>query len=268
MNPHMHAARSLLLPALLVSAIAARADTGSDWLAKVPPPPKTLAQAQSLCGENAPHPRVWDTFEAQRKAAEDKLQKDMQKRMSDPATQQAMMEQAMSQSMDPASAMAAQQYAQYVAGLGQASPDAKADGLFKPPYTDADGKVDAVLKAANARIKKCPLVPGGEMGPYPAPACQKPIDADSAAKKAALADQYLGAVNKSWPQFVAGAQDYFKKLNVVPQGVDAGNFQVKQQRDSLPLQELAAVQTVARQAEQACENAVVLDNKFLNTGDD
>lgn len=252
----------LLALLVFLTAAAARADTGSDWLAKLPPPPKNLAEAQKLCGENAPRPYVWEKFETERRAMDDKLNSAAKAKMSDPAYQQQLMQQAMSASMDPAGAMAAQQYAQYLASLGNSSPDARADSLFQPAYQDADGQVDAILKAGNARLKKCPML-NSEAGPYPAPACQKPIDADTTARKAAVTDKYLAAVNKNWPQYTASAKDYFQKLNVVPNGVDPNNYQVKLQQANLPLQELGTVKDMGRQSEDICNNAVGLATRYL-----
>lgn len=255
MTMHMH--RAWLLPALLLGSAAVQADVGSDWLAKVPPPPKSLAEAESRCGETAPHPWSWDKFETQVQAASDKLEQDLRKRMSDPKVQQDVAMQSMAAAMDPASAMAQMKYSQYLASLGPFMPDARAEALLAPPYTSAQAQVDTVLDAANAKLKRCPMQ-DSEAGPYPIPSCQKPIDADSTAKKDAAANQYLAAVAKAWPQFLKDTQDYFRKVSAVPEGVDPDNVNVKLQRDNLPSQELAAVKMVSQQSEQACTNAVQL----------
>ncbi|HEX2666780.1 MAG TPA: hypothetical protein VHP13_00220 [Gammaproteobacteria bacterium] len=262
MTMHMH--RAWLLPALLLASAAARSDVGDDWLAKVPPPPKTLAEAQARCGEQAPHPRSWDKLGAQLQAASDKLEQDLRTRMSDPKVQQDMAMQSMAASMDPASAMAQMHYSQYLGGLGPLMPDVRAQTLLDPPFKSAESTVDAVLDVASAKLKKCPMQ-DSEAGRFPIESCQKPIDADSTAKKDAAANQYLAAVTKAWPQFLKDAQDYFRKAGAVPDGVDPKSFNVMMQRDNLPVQELAAVKLVSQQSEQACTNAVQLAAKFVYT---
>jgi hypothetical protein len=256
------------LAPLLALASTAQADTGSDWIAKLTPPPKVLADAQAQCGENAPHPRAWDKFRDESQAANDKLEAAARAKMSDPKFQQDMAMKSMAASMDPQAAMAQMHYSQYIAGLGSSSPDVMAQNTFDPLYQKAQADATAVLKAAYARIDKCPKVPGGEDGPYAAPFCQKPIDADSASKKNAIANQYLVAVNKAWGPYVKGAQDYFKKLGVVPDGVDPNNMNVQMQRDNIPMQEIGSVQHMSEQAEKACENAVAIANLYVNPGSD
>ena len=122
------------------------------------------------------------------------------------------------------------------------------------------------MKANNAKISKCPKVPGGEDGPYPAPFCQKPIDADSAVKKNAVANQYLASVAKAWPGHLKDAQDYFKKINVVPDGVDPSNMNVQIQRDNIPMQELGSVKKMSELSEKACQNAVEIANLYVIGG--
>lgn len=261
-------ARAAFAPALLLASATVQADAGSDWIAKLTPPPKNLAEAQAKCGENAPRPRPWDKFHDDSQAASDKLQKAAQAKMSDPKFQQDMAMKSMAASMDPQAAMGQMKYSQYVAGLGSSSPDVTAERTFDPLYDKAQKDATAALVANNARIAKCPKLPGGESGPYPAPFCQKPIDADSAAKKNAIADQYLAAVNKAWGPYVSSAQDYFKKLGVVPDGVDPDNMNVQMQRDTIPMQEIGSVQHMSEIAEHACENAVSVANLYVNPGSD
>lgn len=264
---HKLIARAALAP-LLVLASAVQADAGSDWLAKLTPPPKTLADAQAQCGENAPRPRAWDKFRDESQAANDKLEAAARAKMSDPKFQQDMAMKSMAASMDPQAAMGQMHYSQYIAGINGSSPDAVAESTFKPLYDKAQKDANAALVANNAKIAKCPKVPGGEDGPYPAPFCQKPIDADSAAKKNVIADQYLAAVNKAWPGYMKNAQDFFKKLSVVPDGVDPNNMNVQMQRDNIPMQEIGSVQHMSEQSEKACENAVAIANLYVNPGSD
>lgn len=248
--------RRVPLLCLLASlAVAARADAGSDWLAKVPPPPKSLDEARGQCGEDASYAtNPWIKFEQQRQAAEDKLQKDIQASVSDPKKQADIATAMMSQSMDPGSAMAEQQYAQYLASLGSSAPGVTADAIFTPAYSAAQGAVDAILKAQQAKLDKCPILQS-EAGPYPVPSCEKPIDADAEKKKTDVANTYLADAARSWPQYLQGARDYFKKVNTVPPGVDPNLMQVKMQRDGIPLQELGAVKDVGATAAKICENA-------------
>jgi hypothetical protein len=267
MSMHKLIARAALMPFLLLAS-AVQADTGSDWIAKLTPPPKTLAEAQAKCGENAPRPRPWDKFRDDSQAASDKLEAAARAKMSDPKFQQDMAMKSMTASMDPQSVMSQMQYSQYIAGLGSSSPDLVAERTFDPLYQKAQKDATAALVANNARIDKCPKVPGGEMGPYAAPFCQKPIDADSAARKNAIAGEYLASVNKAWGPYLSGAQDYFKKLGVVPDGVDPNNMNVQMQRDNIPMQEIGSVQKMSAVAEKACENAVAVSNLYVNHGSD
>lgn len=254
--------RASLLITLLVAA-GVRADTGSDWLAKVPPPPKDLDQAKAQCGEGVSYDvQPWNKFEKDRGAAEDKLQKTMQAKMQDPNYQNEMMSQAMDMS-DPGAAMAMQQYAQYQASLGSQAPGVTTDSFFTPPYNDAKDAVDGIVKQQTAKLKKCPTQ-NSEAGPYPIPSCEKPIDAAAEKAKADAVNKYLAAVNKAWPQYVKGTQDYFKKLGTVPQGVDPNNYQVKLQHDNIPSLELGSVKDVAKAAEDACNNANNLKSELPN----
>lgn len=248
----------------LLAAAGVRADTGADWLAKVPPPPKDLDQAKAQCGDGVAYDaQPWNKFEKDRGAAEDKLQKAMQARMQDPNYQTEVMNQSMSAMSDPSAAMAAQQYAQYQASLGSLAPGVSADGYFTPPYNDAKDAVDAVLKQQAAKLKKCPTQ-NSEAGPYPIPSCEKPIDAAAEKSKADAVNKYLAAVNKAWPQFMKGTQDYFKKIAAVPDGVDPKNYQVKLQHDQLPLRQVGEVKDVAKAAEAACQNANALKSETPN----
>lgn len=257
--------RAPLLCLLLCLALAARADADSDWLAKVPPPPRTLDQAEAQCGEGSTYAsNPWIKFEKERQAVEDKAQKDMQAGISDPNKQADMAAAMMSQNMDPASMMATQQYAQYMAGLGTSAPGVTADTLFKPAYDAADAAVDAVLKTQAAKLAKCPTLQS-EAGPYPVPSCEKPIDADADKKKTDIANKYLSDSAAAWPRFIAGTQDYFKKINAVPAGIDPNLMQVKTQRLGLPLQELGAVKDVTATAAKVCENATALKSR-INPG--
>ncbi len=263
-----HAARAVRLraPLLIIILFAAgvRADAGADWLAKVPPPPKDLDQAKAQCGEGVSYDaQPWNKFEKDRGAAEDKLQKAMQAKMQDPKYQADLMNQSMSSMTDPSAAMAAQQYAQYQASLGSQAPGVSADGYFTPPYNDAKDAVDAILKQQAAKLKKCPTQ-NSEAGPYPIPSCEKPIDAAAEKAKADAVNKYLAAVNKAWPQFIKGTQDFFKQLGAVPQGVDPNNYQVKLQRDNIPGMELGSVKDVAKAAEAACQNATGLQAESPN----
>ena len=256
---------SLLITLLAVIAGGARADTGSDWLAKVPPPPKDLDQANNQCGDGVKSydAQPWIAFEKQRDAAEQKFNDAFKAKMSSPEAQADMANQVMAQMSDPSAAMAAQQYAQYQAGLGNSAPGVTANGFFTPPYNDAKGAVDAIIQQQTAKLKKCPTL-DSEAGPYPAPSCEKPIDAAAEKSKADAVSKYLAAVNKAWPQFIKGTQDYFKKLATVPQGVDPKNYQVKMQLDNVPGMELGAVKDVAKAAETACNNANSLKSEMPN----
>jgi|SRR6185503_14811860 len=260
---HKLIARAWLAPVLFLAS-AAQADTGSDWIAKLTPPPKSLADAQALCGDNAPRPRPWEKFHDDSQATQDKLEKAVQAKVQDPKYQQDMAMKSMEASMDPQSAMSQMQYSQYIAGLGSSSPDYVAQKTFDPIYQKAQADATALLKAAWVKIGKCPKVPGGEDGPYPAPACQKPIDADSAAKKNAIAGQYLASVNKAWGPYVKGAQDYFQKLGLVPDGVDPKNMNVQMQRDNIPMQEIGSVQKMSEAAEQACQHSIEIASLYVN----
>lgn len=270
----IHAARagwlraSLLITLLAVIAGGARADTGSDWLAKVPPPPKDVDQANNQCGDGVKDydAQPWHAFEKQRDAAEQKFNDSMKAKMSSPDAQADMASQMMSQMGDPSAAMAMQQYAQYQAGLGSSAPGVTQDSFFTPPYNDAQDAVAAILKAQKAKLKKCPTKQS-EAGPYYVPECENPIDAVANKDKADAANKYLAAVDKAWPQFIKATQDYFKKLGAVPQGVDPKNYQVKLQLGNVPAQELGSVKDVADVAEKACQNALALKTQYMNMED-
>jgi hypothetical protein len=265
-----------LLSILLLAAVQASAGVGNDWLPTVPPPPRNLDEALGLCGggdsktyDSDKDP--WRRLEPQLEAQDQKLQAAI-KAKAGGVSQQApqdmaaqMLSQMADQMSDPNAVMAnmqsTQAYSQYQASLGPASPDQAAQAAFGPAYKAGLGKVNAILKARDAKLEKCPLQ-HGEAGDFPLQSCADPIQAEAELKKAAAANAYLAEVNQAWPAYLSGVKDYFKKVEALPPGVDANNPQIKLTRQGIPGQELDGIKKMAEVTHNLCSNAVGLKSKY------
>ena len=224
--------------ALVLCTFGLRADTATDWLAKVPPPPKNTDESQTLCGgygdkyDGKKDP--WRALEPKLSAAKDAAQKATQQKMQaamggDPA---AIAAQQMAMMSDPGAMMQQQQQtmelSQYQQTVLAGAPDAIADAMFTPAYNDVADSVGQIVKAKNAKLNKCPMQ-SGEAGDFPTPSCANPIQKDAMNKKTAAVNGYLTGVGKTWPQFVAKSKDYLGRLNSVPKDIDPKKLMAAQQ---------------------------------------
>lgn len=269
-------ARRWVLLGLLLATAVVRADTPSEWLAKVPLLPKNLDEAQALCGRGVdksydPAKDPWGKFDQQIRAAIDKQDQDTKDKLnpSNPQAQQDMAAQMMAQMGDPNAMMAnlqsAQTYSQYTVSLGKNAPKVSADTYFRPALTGGQNTVNSVLKMRNAKLDKCPQEQG-EGGDFPAPSCANPIQQDAEQKKADAANAYLAAVNQAWPRYLAGVKDYLAKVAALPPGVDANNPQIKLQLAAVPGTQLSGVKDTAEVTQQLCTSALGLKTQSNPNG--
>jgi hypothetical protein len=266
--------RSLLrvsLAACLLSASGLRADTAADWLAKVPPPPRSADESQSLCsgyGDKYDSDKdPWRSLQPKLAAAKDAAQKETQQKLQaamggDPA---AIAAQQMAMMSDPGAMLQQQQQtmelSQYQQTVFAGAPDAIADGMFTPAYNDAADAVGQIVKAENAKLNKCPMQ-SGEAGDFPVPSCGNPIQHDALVKKAAAVNAYLVSTGKSWPQFLAKSRDYLGKLNSVPKDIDPKKLVAAQQwLLSANATGLESIGNMANVSEDICGKANTLLNQ-------